>query len=97
MRDTGAPTSIQLDDGTPVYLADEPCSACGCHQAYVFECGCGAVHSDVCYNCGGHVDVAHPPIEVQNEGLSLQWAGRCTEGVREHAHTHPFRVESEAP
>lgn len=91
MRDNGTPTNVKTEGGTPVYLADSPCSACGCYQAFVFECGCGAVHSDVCYNCGGFVDMKHDPIEKQNEGLDgYAWAGRCGAGHVEHAHTWPF-------
>lgn len=90
MRDDATPTDIRLEDGTPVYLADEPCRACGCHQTFVFECDCGAVHSDVCYNCGGYVDVPHDPIEEQNEGVDEPWAGRCVHGRREHVHTWPL-------
>lgn len=90
MRDNGTPTSV-VDNGTPIYLADKPCTACGCYEAFVFECNCGQVHSDVCYNCGGFVDMEHEPIEQQNEGLSMWWAGRCTAGHAEHEHTHPFK------
>lgn len=90
MRDNGRPTSIRYE-GTPVYIADKPCTACGCFQAFVFECNCGEVHSDVCYNCNGFVDVPHEPVEAQNEGLDMWWAGRCTAGSVEHEHKHPFK------
>ena len=84
-------TEITTEAGSSVYLTDKPCTACGCHQAFVFECGCGAIHSDVCYNCGLFVDMTHDPIEVQNEGLDgYAWAGRCTAGHVEHKHTWPF-------
>jgi hypothetical protein len=36
MRDNGTPTNVKLDSWTSVYLADKPCSACGCCQAFVF-------------------------------------------------------------
>lgn len=91
MRDNGVATKVKTDAGTPVYLADKPCTACGCFQAFVFECNCGEVHSDVCYNCGGFVDMTHEPIEAQNDGLDMWWAGRCADGQREHTHTWPFR------
>jgi hypothetical protein len=91
MRDNGSATTITTEAGTPVYLADKPCTACGCYQAYVFECNCGSVHSDVCYNCGGFVDVDHDSIEKQNEGLDMWWAGRCAAGRSEHVHTWPFK------
>lgn len=83
--------TVKTDWGAPIFLRDNPCTACGCHQAFEFRCGCGEVHSDVCYNCGGFVDVKHVPIEEQNEGLSMQWSGRCTEGTKEHVHVHPFK------
>lgn len=92
MRDDGCPTSLRLDDGTPIYLADTPCTACGCYQAYTFECNCGSVHSDVCYNCGGFVDMKHDPIEVQNEGMDRPWSGRCLADRAEHTHTHPYET-----
>jgi len=88
------PTNVTLESGTPVYLSDQPCSACGCHQAFVFECNCGAVHNDVCYNCGKYVGIEHRPIEVSNAGLDMWWAGRCGEGAKEHTHTWPFKEES---
>lgn len=91
MRDNGTPTKIKTEGGTPVYLSDTPCTACGCHLAFVFECNCGAVHSDVCHNCGGFVDMKHKPIEEQNEGLDWHWAGRCEHGNVEHEHAHPFK------
>lgn len=91
MRDTGIPTNVKSDGGTPVYLADDACTSCGCYQAYVFECNCGAVHADVCYNCGGFVDMKHEPIEQCNEGLDMWWSGRCTAGHTEHEHKHPFK------
>ena len=56
---TKLPTTIKTDGDTPVHMTARPCTACGCYQAFVFECNCGAVHSDVCYNCGGFVDIGH--------------------------------------
>lgn len=91
MADNKTPTSVKLDSGTPVYLSDQPCSACGCYQAFVFECNCGAVHADVCYNCGGFKDRLHASIETQNKGLDMWWSGRCTDDHKEHTHTHPFK------
>lgn len=78
------PTKIKTDVGTPVYLADKPCTACGCYQAFVFECNCGAVHSDVCYNCGGFVDMKHATMPAKGDG----WSKPCSQGRNEHEHTH---------
>jgi hypothetical protein len=79
------PTKIRTEGGdTPVYMSDKPCTACGCYQAYVFECNCGAVHSDVCYNCGGFVDVQHAPMPASGDG----WSKPCRQGPIEHTHTH---------
>lgn len=71
------PTTIRLESGTEVYLADKPCTGCGCYEAFVFECNCGAVHSDVCYFCGLFVDMQHKP-----EPPRL----RCTAGHVKHSH-----------
>lgn len=78
MRDNGTPTKITTKIGkTPVYLADKPCTACGCFEAFVFECNCGAIHSDICYNCGRYVDMKHEPQSQE----------RCEVGQVEHEHT----------
>lgn len=82
MRDNGTPTTITTGAGTPIYIADKPCTRCGCFEAFVFECGCGAVHSDVCYNCGGYVDMQHEPLKDGGDG----WTKRCTAGAVEHRH-----------
>lgn len=84
-------TTLTLTSGTPIYLVAQPCTACGCHQLFAFECNCGTAHGDVCYNCMGFTDVPHNPIEVQNQALDTWWAGRCTAGQHEHTHTHPFK------
>ncbi len=94
MRDNGTPTHIKVEGGTPVYIADKACTACGCYEAFVFECNCGKVHSDVCYNCGGFVDMNHDAIEKQNEGLDEWWAGRCSAGIHEHTHVHPYKTKA---
>jgi hypothetical protein len=88
MRDNGTPTDIKTSGGSPVHIADKPCTGCGCYQAFLFECGCGAVHSDVCYNCGGFVDVEHKPIPENGDG----WSKRCREGAVPHTHTHELTL-----
>ena len=77
-------TKITTTAGTPVYMADKPCTACGCYQAYAVECNCGAVHSDVCYNCGLFVDMQHAPMPTRGDG----WSKPCRQGQVEHEHTH---------
>ena len=77
------PTKIKTNASTPVYMADKPCTACGCYQAFVFECNCGAVHSDVCYNCGGFVDMKHESMPAKGDG----WSKPCPQGQIEHQHT----------
>ena len=79
-----APTSIKTEAGTPVYMADKPCTACGCFQAFVFECNCGAVHADVCFNCGAYAGIDHKPLPQEGNG----WAKPCSAGKTEHEHTH---------
>ena len=87
MRDNGTPTKITTRDGSPIYIADKACTACGCFEAFVFECNCGAVHSDVCYNCGGFVDVQHKPIEERTPPhTGIPRTERCAVGQVEHKH-----------
>lgn len=96
MRDNGTPTAIKLGGTTDVYIADKPCTCCGCYEAFVFECNCGEVHSDVCYNCGRFVDIQHETVETMNERIAAKAAGRpmpetfldtrCTAGATEHRH-----------
>jgi len=95
MRDNGTPTTITTAAGTPVYIADKPCTCCGCFEAFVFECNCGAVHSDVCYHCGRFVDMQHKTIEDLNAEWAAEFQGqeradpsdvRCTAGQAEHRH-----------
>ena len=74
-----------------VKVATEPCVACGCHLVSTFECNCGAVHGDYCENCGGFLNMPHDPIETENEGLEMWWAGRCTAGAVDHVHARPFK------
>ena len=87
---TKLPTAIKTDGNTPVHMTDRPCTACGCCQAFVFECNCGAVHSDVCYNCGGFVDVVHAPMPVNGDG----WSKPCRQGQIEHEHEHELAPET---
>lgn len=93
MRDNGTPTDVKTNTGTPVYIADKPCTACGCFEAFVFECNCGQVHSDICFNCGRFVDMQHKTVEELNAEWAAQFPdvpsmepARCGVGPVEHAH-----------
>lgn len=88
----GQETSIRLPDGTPVFLRDEPCKACGCYEAFPFRCGCGAEHPDCCYGCGRYVGLPAPPAqEILRPGERRHVAGDlydegCAAGPVEHVH-----------
>jgi len=92
MRDNGTPTKLATHAGTPIYIADKPCTCCGCFLAFVFECGCGQVHSDVCASCSRFVDMLHKPVEELNAEWEAEFPGdpppetRCTAGSVEHQH-----------
>ncbi len=88
MTDHGQPTTIQLLGGGTVFLRDEACRKCGCYEAFVFDCDCGAVHSDVCYNCGKFVDADVPPGEVLAPGEVREpiFEEHCGAGRVEHKH-----------
>lgn len=92
MRDNGTPTKLTTKAGTPIYVADKSCTVCGCFEAFVFECNCGQVHSDVCYHCGRYVDMQHKSVEEMNAEWAAEFPGdpppetRCTAGQIEHAH-----------
>lgn len=76
------PTNIVTRGGqTPIYISDKPCTACGCYEAFTFECNCGAVHSDVCYHCGRYTNMVHKPVDGTG-----RWDQRCTMGPVEHKH-----------
>lgn len=79
-----------MDGDTPVHMTDLPCTACGCYQAFVFECNCGTAHSDVCYNCGGFVDMKHELMPARGDG----WSKPCGQGRIEHTHTHELEPEN---
>lgn len=90
------PTELTTKAGTPIYIADKPCTCCGCYEAFAFQCGCGAVHSDVCYHCGGFVDMQHESVEEQNAKWWAEFPGdppyrtRCTAGPVAHVHKGGF-------
>jgi len=93
MRDNGTPTKLTTKlGGTPIYIADKPCTACGCFEAFVFACNCGKVHSDICYNCGRFVDMQHKSVEEMNAKWEAEFPGdpppetRCAAGPVEHTH-----------
>jgi hypothetical protein len=76
------PTNIVTKNGnTPIYISDKPCTRCGCYEAFVFECNCGQVHSDICYNCGRFTDMVHEPVDGTD-----RWERRCSMGPVEHTH-----------
>jgi hypothetical protein len=69
------------------------CPRCGCHLVYLFQCNCGAVHSDTCENCGRAVDVPAPASEPSFDQLDpFGLTGVvCTAGPVAHAHTDEER------
>jgi hypothetical protein len=86
--DHGQPTAIQLRSGGTVFLRDDACKKCGCFEAFIFECNCGQVHSDVCYSCGKFVDAAIDPGEVLMLGEVREsiFEQHCGAGRTEHKH-----------
>jgi hypothetical protein len=72
----------------PAKLLAEPCPRCGCHLAHLFECGCGAVHSDYCCNCGRFTDL---PREAHIE--LGPYDVPCEHGAVAHEHPEKEKLE----
>lgn len=71
-------------------LNDVACPRCGCWLKKNFECGCGAVHSDYCVNCGRFTTL--PPYQTLElcEGFGQ---ARCEKGPVMHNHPPEERAE----
>jgi len=63
-------------------ISDTPCPRCGCFIVKKFECGCGAVHSDYCNNCGRWTTLL--PTEYAALG---DIDARCEAGRVPHEHS----------
>ena len=68
-------------------LSPKSCPRCGCHMRAHFECGCGAVHSDYCTNCGRFTDLPDDAYaELSDPDVP------CTAGQQIHVHTDEEKV-----
>lgn len=77
-----------MDHSEENKLLPDPCPRCGCHMAQTFHCNCGAVHSDVCLNCGRYTTLPRDEhIEMSEFDLP------CKKGTV--VHEHPWK-EKEA-
>ena len=77
-----------------VRIRQTGCPRCGCHLVYLFDCNCGAVHGDVCENCGRSVDVPAPadnPSFDQLDPFGLNGVA-CAAGPVAHEHTDEERT-----
>jgi hypothetical protein len=61
-------------------------------MAESINCNCGAVHGDVCVNCGRYT----APTLTRDQYLEEDCIPRCEQGVVEHEHHHDYDALMEA-
>lgn len=67
-------------------LNNKPCPRCACFLIDHFRCGCGAVESDYCVNCGRFTTA---------DGLTelTELDAKCEKGRVEHEHPSEEKTE----